>query len=277
MTTIAPKTPPARRAPIAVARAAAALAAVLLVSRYAPARAGDEPPPVEGGEQQVLSTPHGFTVHASNGSLPNVLAALGGHAGFSVLDSGKSYPVVNALIEDQPLDRVLRQLLRNTNFIIVYRGGRQGRDVSGSGIERIVLLTSGGTEAGSGGAGRNPGSPLAGPGGNRAATAPSQPQASQPQDAATAMAAAAAAAAGKDPANADLIRRLREARQQQGGRPGEPIGAPANPNEPDVLEMARRAAEQELERQRAAAPGDDFDPAQPFEPPPGDEAYEGDE
>ncbi|MFM7143748.1 MAG: hypothetical protein ACKO2K_17725, partial [Alphaproteobacteria bacterium] len=96
------------------------------------------------GQQEVLRTASGFTVRANNGSLPDILAEIGGEAGFTVLDSGKSYPPVTVAIEDSPIDSLLHQLLRGVNFFIVYKGGGRGQSIDGRGIDRIVLLTSGG-------------------------------------------------------------------------------------------------------------------------------------
>ena len=216
---------------------------------------------------EVTRTPTGFSVRATNGSLPEILAQIGGEAGFDVLDTGKSYPIVNAAIEDTPLDSLLRQLLRGANFIILYKGGGRGQTIDGRGIERIVLLTSAGSGAPPGGApparaGRV--SPLAGAKAGKPAQSATQPPPNAPQpDDGTAALAAAAAAAG-DSGGSEILQRLRAARAARGG--GADGGGGANPDpvgamaaetlgqlagggqlDPSVLEAARLAAQRAIE------------------------------
>lgn len=235
--------------------------------RAEPGAPSDAAPGEPQGQHEVTRTPSGFSVRATNGSLPDILAQIGGEAGFDVLDTGKSYPTVNAAIEDTPLDSLLRQLLRGANFIILYKGGGRGQTIDGRGIERIVLLTSAGSGAPPGGApparaGRV--SPLAGTKTGKPAQAVTQPPPNAPQpDDGTAALAAAAAAAG-DSGGSEILRRLRAARAARGG--GADAGGDGNPDpvgamaaetlgqlagggqlDPSVLEAARLAAQRAIE------------------------------
>lgn len=218
----------ARAAGAAATRLATAL--VLLASFGRPSFADPpvpgapaDPPPEEAqGQMEITRTDGGFTVRASNGSLPDILAQIGGEAGFDVLDSGKSYPAVTVAIEDTPLDSLLRQLLRGVNHIILYKKGGGGTPAE-RGIERIVLLTSsgqGGAVAGAPPARAGRVSPLAGT--KTGKPAPGAPQGGMqaapppPSDDPSAALAAAAAAAG-DAGGSEILRRLRAARAARGG------------------------------------------------------------
>ncbi len=267
-----------RTTPGRAARIVAATALLLSLagpSLGAPGAPEEHPPEEPQGQQEVVRTASGFTVRASNGSLPDILAEIGGEAGFDVLDSGKSYPPVTVAIEDTPLDSLLRQLLRGVNHIIHYKQGATRDAGADRGIDRIVLLTSGGaggagTAAPPARAGRvsplagtktgkpAPGAPQAPPQGGMQA-APPQP--AQPDDGTAALAAAAAAAG--DAGGSEILRRLRAARAARGGG----MDAGGDPNfdsmaaaaaatmaqhsggqlDPSVLEAARLAAQRAIE------------------------------
>jgi hypothetical protein len=110
----------------------------------------------------VSQTPQGYSLDVHAIPVVQVLIDLGQQAGFTVEAPETFNSQITASLQDAPLDQVLRRLLRDENYIIVYRGGVQKTSLSGGEIDRIVLLS----QAGSGGA-KPPGggSPLAGPGG----------------------------------------------------------------------------------------------------------------
>jgi hypothetical protein len=242
---------------------------IAFVRLAAPVAAGAQDPPPQEGQEEVTRTASGFSVRASNGSLPNILAMIGGEAGFDVLDTGKSYPNVTVAIEDQPLDSILRQLLRDANFIILYKGGGRGQAISGRGIDRIVLLTSGG-HGGAAAPGQATGrtSPLAGAQAAKPKTPLSgaAPVAAPTPNLGDNPAAAVAAAAAADAGGSEILRRLRAARAARGAaedsgmQPNDPAvdsvaavaaAALAQHNggqvDPSILEYARQAAQRAID------------------------------
>jgi hypothetical protein len=142
----------------ASAGAIAAAIALLCVSPSLPAAAEDpsEQPP----SREVMRTGAGYALRANNSSVPALLAAVGDEEGFSVVDSGKIHLPITATLDDASLDVLLRRLLRGSNYIILYRGGGSGTEVSGRKIEQIILLTGAGLSPT---APANNASPLAGP------------------------------------------------------------------------------------------------------------------
>ncbi len=92
---------------------------------------------------EVSKSADGFTVEAEDATLPQLLAAIGAKAGFSVQDSGAQRPPIPVFeVRDASLESTLRQLLGTSNHLIVYRGGSQGKIVDG-GVEKVVLLSPG--------------------------------------------------------------------------------------------------------------------------------------
>lgn len=263
-----PRRAGARRPAGDAGRVALALLLALAIPRAAGGNPGapeDRPPEQAASQQEVVRTETGFTVRASNGSLPEILAEIGGQAGFDVVDSGKSYPAVTVAIEDTPLDSLLHQLLRGVNFFILYKGGGRGQSIDGRGIDRIVLLTSGGA-GGTATAAAPPAragrvSPLAGTKTGKPAPAAQPAPVPQPDDGTAALAAAAAAA--NDAGGSEILRRLRAARAARSGG----MEAAPDPNldtvtaaaaaalaqhsggqvDPSVLEAARLAAQRAME------------------------------
>jgi hypothetical protein len=115
------------------------------------------------GARIVTYGAQGYSVDASQINVVQVLTEVGQQAGFTVeAPDGFNYPVTMTL-QDAPLEQLLRRVLRNENYIILYRGGVQKASISGEGIEKIFLLSTA-----PGGAAKPPGpagtSPLAGPG-----------------------------------------------------------------------------------------------------------------
>ncbi|MBY0273755.1 type II secretion system protein M, partial [Candidatus Binatia bacterium] len=122
-----------------------------------PAGAQDEAPKL------VSHGAQGYSLDANGTPVAQVLTEVGQQAGFTVEapDTFNSQITVN--MQDVPLDQLLRRVLRDENYIIVYRGGVQRTSVSGDKIDKIFLLT----QAPAAGGPRPPGnaSPLAGPAG----------------------------------------------------------------------------------------------------------------
>jgi hypothetical protein len=102
----------------------------------------------------------GYSLDANAIPVVQVLNEVGQQAGFTVEAPETFNSQITATLQDVPLDQLLRRVLRDENYIIVYRGGVQKTSVSGDKIDKIFLLS----QAPSGGP-RPPGnaSPLAGP------------------------------------------------------------------------------------------------------------------
>ena len=102
----------------------------------------------------------GYSLDANAIPVVQVLNEVGQQAGFTVEAPEAFNSQITASLQDVPLDQLLRRVLRDENYIIVYRGGVQKTSVSGDKIDKIFLLS----QAPSGGP-RPPGnaSPLAGP------------------------------------------------------------------------------------------------------------------
>lgn len=133
-----------------------------------PAGAQDDAPKL------VSHGAQGYSIDANATPIAQVLTEVGQQAGFTIEapDTYNSQITVN--MQDVPLDQLLRRVLRDENYIIVYRGGVQKTSVSGDKIDKIFLLT----QAPAAGGPRPPGggSPLAGPGsGPGAGHAPGPP------------------------------------------------------------------------------------------------------
>ncbi len=155
----------------------------------------------------VTRTDAGYTVDAYETNIVELLSQVGEHAGFTVQAPDSFSSSITLEMRDAPLDQILHRVLRNENYIIVYRGGVQKKTISGEGIEKIFLLSQ------ASGQGPKvvaaPGvSPLAGPGAQP--RVPAQPAApSQPgEDPRT----AAQSPSLLNPRDAELARRAAEAR-----------------------------------------------------------------
>ncbi len=126
----------------------------------------------------IVQGPNGFSVNVQSADLPRVLADLGQQAGFTVVDGGRADTArarqpISLSLADASLEQLLRRLLRGENYLLVYRGGKRGTELSSHGIEQIILLspTAGGPAAAAGG------SPLAGP---RVASRDGRPAGAEP-------------------------------------------------------------------------------------------------
>lgn len=131
------------------------LAAWLLAT---PALAQDEAPKL------VSHGAQGYSLDANATPVVQVLTEVGQQAGFTVEAPETFNSQITVTLQDVPLDQLLRRVLRDENYVIVYRGGVQKTSVSGDKIDKIFLLT----QAPAAGGPRPPGgnaSPLAGPGG----------------------------------------------------------------------------------------------------------------
>ncbi|HZR84234.1 MAG TPA: hypothetical protein VFD92_24260 [Candidatus Binatia bacterium] len=124
--------------------AAGALCLALAIAAASGRARAEGPDDASAPPRAILKTGAGYSVHANNSSLPQLLTELGSEAGFTVVDSGKVHLPVTVTLDDVGLDVVLRRLLRDSNFIITYRGGKRGREISGENIDQITLLTPAG-------------------------------------------------------------------------------------------------------------------------------------
>ena len=133
---------------------AGALGAIALLAGTASAQ--------DDAARLVSHGPQGYSLDVHATPVVQVLTDLGQQAGFAVEAPDTFNSQITVSMQDAPLEQLLRRLLRDENYIIVYRGGVQKTSVSGGKIDRIVLLS----QAAAGGA-KPPGnaSPLAGPGG----------------------------------------------------------------------------------------------------------------
>jgi len=109
----------------------------------------------------VTHSAQGYSVDVAGTNLVQVLTEVGQVAGFTVEAPDHFNSPVNLTMQDVPLDHLLGRVLRNENYIIVYRGGVQKKAISSEQIDKIFLLS----QAASGPAVKAPGagSPLAGP------------------------------------------------------------------------------------------------------------------
>lgn len=115
------------------------------------------------GSKIVSRGPQGYSVDASQTNVVQVLTEMGQHAGFTVEAPDTFNSPITLSLQDAPLDQVLRRVLRDENYIIVYRGGVQKKTISGEGIDKIFLLSPATAQANKPAA-ANGASPLAGPG-----------------------------------------------------------------------------------------------------------------
>ena len=115
----------------------------------------------------VTHGPQGYSVDVAGTNVVQVLTEVGQVAGFTVEAPDHFNSPLTVTMQDVPLDQVLRRVLRNENYIIVYRGGVQKTAISGEKIDKIFLLS----QAAAGPAVKGPagGSPLAGPAAHGAA------------------------------------------------------------------------------------------------------------
>jgi hypothetical protein len=109
----------------------------------------------------VNHTAQGYSLDANATPVVQVLTEVGQQAGFTVEAPDTFNSQITVSLQDVPLEQLLRRVLRDENYVIVYRGGVQKTSVSGDKIDKIFLLS----QAPAGGA-KPPGggSPLAGPG-----------------------------------------------------------------------------------------------------------------
>jgi hypothetical protein len=106
---------------------------ILMLAARAPALAED-------GFLEVTRTAAGFTIEAEDLPVARILRAIGDEAGFEVLDpTGGDENLEFFEVEDVSLEAALRQLLADTNHLIVYHGSAKEKTAVGT-IEKIILL-----------------------------------------------------------------------------------------------------------------------------------------
>jgi hypothetical protein len=209
-------------------RSACALALALSTALVATARAQEPPPEVAPAEADkvVRRTPSGgYTIDAFETNIVQVLTEVGDQAGFTVQAPDNFHSPLTLSAENLPLDQLLRRVLRNENYIIVYRGGVRKTAISGDAIDKIFLLSQASSAPAPRQAGPAGASPLAGPG------AKPNPRA-QPAPAG-APAPGVAGSEGDVAARAERARARAEARRAaaQGAMPPAPPGpAPVPPD-----------------------------------------------
>lgn len=110
------------------ARAGAAILLGLLAG--IPVRAWGAPASV----LRVVSRPGGeIELDARRAAITEVLRALAAEAGFEVvLDDGIARPPVDATLQTAPLEDILRDVLRDRNYALVYDGD--------DGVSQVILL-----------------------------------------------------------------------------------------------------------------------------------------
>jgi hypothetical protein len=226
---------------------AGALAAVGLLAGGVSAQ--DEAP------KTVTRGAQGYSIDASETNVVQILSEVGQQAGFTVEAPDQFNSPLTVSMQDVPLDQLLRRVLRNENYIIVYRGGEQKTSISAEAIDKIFLLSQAAEGAAPPAGG---GSPLAGPGGAPA----------QPGGRGTAPPAPAPATAGGEDEGGDIATRAARARARAEARRaalGENVapGAPGGPVPPVPGTMPNAA--------RMVQAPDDFTP-----PPLDDSAPHGD-
>jgi hypothetical protein len=182
----------------------------------------------DDGARIVTHGAQGYSVDVAGTNLVQVLTEVGQVAGFTVEAPDHFNSPLTLTLQDVPLDQLLRRVLRNENYIIVYRGGVQKTAISGEKIDKIFLLSQ---AVNSGPAVKGPaaGSPLAGPAAQNAPgplgrggpppAPPPPPDAEEGGDAATRSARARARAEARRAA-------LGEGQPAQPGAPGAPGGMP---------------------------------------------------
>lgn len=114
----------------------------------------------------------GYSVDVAGTNLVQVLTEVGLFAGFTVEAPDHFNSPVNLTLQDVPLDQLLRRVLRNENYVIVYRGGVRKPEISGEQIDKIFLLSQAASGGGPAPKAAGAGSPLAGPGGAQPGGAP---------------------------------------------------------------------------------------------------------
>lgn len=187
-----------------VARAGA-LVAVVWLALVGPAAAQ------EG--QIVTRSDAGYTVDAFETNIVELLSQVGEHAGFTVQAPDNFSSSITLEMRDAPLDQVLHRVLRNENYIIVYRGGVQKKTISGEGIDKIFLLSQASGQGAKPVAAASGVSPLAGPGAQPRAKAQAAPPSLAGQDPRVPQPPNLL-----NPRDADLARRAAEARARAEAR-----------------------------------------------------------
>jgi len=91
----------------------------------------------------VSHGPQGYSVDATQTNVVQVLTEMGQHAGFTVEAPDTFNSPITLSVQDAPLDQVLRRVLRNENYIIVYRGGVQKATISGEGDRQDLPALAG--------------------------------------------------------------------------------------------------------------------------------------
>ncbi|MEW6270715.1 MAG: hypothetical protein AB1689_15640, partial [Thermodesulfobacteriota bacterium] len=121
---------------------AAVVLVPLVVARLGAAQDTAAPPPAEDTGNVVTRTASGgYTIDAFETNVVQVLTEVGDQAGFTVQAPDNFNSPLTLSAEDLPLDQLLRRVLRNENYIIVYRGGVQKTAISGDDIDKIFLLS----------------------------------------------------------------------------------------------------------------------------------------
>lgn len=116
-------------------RLAASLTATAVTLLATAAGAQDEAP------RLVSHGAQGYSLEANAIPVVQVLNEVGQQAGFTVEAPDTFNSQITATLQDVPLDQLLRRVLRDENYIIVYRGGVQKTSVSGEKIDKIFLLS----------------------------------------------------------------------------------------------------------------------------------------
>ncbi|HEY8518411.1 MAG TPA: hypothetical protein VIS07_23100 [Candidatus Binatia bacterium] len=129
-----------------------------------PVAAQEMAPPGSENGRLVSRTESGYTIDAYETNLVQVLTEIGSLAGFTVEAPDNFNSPLTLSAENLPLDQLLQRVLRNENYIIVYRGGVQKTAITGEGIDKIFLLSQASSGPMPRAAAATGASPLAGPG-----------------------------------------------------------------------------------------------------------------
>ena len=88
----------------------------------------------------IYNAPH-LSMEVREISLPKVLREIGVKVGFRVVDMGVSRTVPSFSIKDATLEEVLRRLLSEESYAVIYRGEGEGNVHAGGVIHKIFLLS----------------------------------------------------------------------------------------------------------------------------------------